>query len=170
MQVKICRRDIVKSLALSSVAMTSTGYFTARAFAVSAGATQNLAPPVGVHTVAQADLDLLFLSGATVLDLYHRHPHRPIDEVVSADVRAQVHMTMRNIFEVLDNQGLGWNNVVKFMCYVKNMKELPAIREVMARYFGEWRPAVTAIQVEQLSSNIARFELEMIAVAPRTNG
>jgi len=101
------------------------------------------------------------------LDLYHRHPHVPQDEILPDDIAAQTHMTLRNIFEILRVVGLGWENVASVLRYQKRIADSPAIETVLRQHFGQWRPAMSAVQIDSLSAPSSQLELEMIAVAPR---
>ena len=108
-------------------------------------------------------------SGTTALDLYHLHPHVPYEITMPDDIRGQTHMCMRNLKEVLDDQGVTWREVVKVNRFQTDMSESEAIEDVMHQYFDfwEWWPAMTAMQIRNLSSAPARLELELIAVIPR---
>jgi 2-iminobutanoate/2-iminopropanoate deaminase len=101
-------------------------------------------------------------AGATSMELYHKHPHDPREEVVQPDdIRLQTRLTLRNHKEILDWLGLGWRNVVKLTRYQTRMEESPAIEAVLRGYFGGWRPPQTIHQVSGLSSPQARLEIEM---------
>ena len=101
-------------------------------------------------------------AGGTAMELYHRHPHDPREEVVQPDdIRLQARLTLRNHKEILDWLGLGWRNVVKLTRYQTRMEESPAIDAVLRSYFGDWRPPQTIHQVSGLSSPQARLEIEM---------
>jgi 2-iminobutanoate/2-iminopropanoate deaminase len=113
----------------------------------------------------KAGSDLLFISGATALPLYHSHPHVPEEEILPDDIAEQTRRTMDNIKLVLDSQGLTFRDVVKVTKYVTDMREVAAIHVVLAEYFGDWKPASTLLCVNNLSSPGSRLELDMIAVA-----
>jgi enamine deaminase RidA (YjgF/YER057c/UK114 family) len=101
-------------------------------------------------------------AGATSMELYHEHPHLPREEVVQPeDIRSQTRLVMRNHKEILDWLGLGWRNVVKLTCYQKRMDETKQIQDVLASYFKDWRPAITAVEIGGLSSPQARLEIDM---------
>ncbi len=101
-------------------------------------------------------------AGGTAMELYHKHPHDPREEVVQPeDIRLQTRLTLRNHKEILDWLGLGWRNVVKVTRYQTRMEESPAIEAVFRSYFGDWRPPQTIHQVSGLSSPQARLEIEM---------
>lgn len=104
-------------------------------------------------------------AGETSMELYHRHPHDPKEEVVQPeDIRLQTRILMRNHKEILDWAGLGWRNVVKITRYQKRMDETKAIDEVLASYFRDWSPASTIYEITGLSSPQARLEIDMWVV------
>lgn len=115
-------------------------------------------------------------AGATAMELYHKHPHDPREEVVQPeDIRLQTRLTMRNHKEILDWMGLDWRNVVKLTRYQTRMDESPQIEAVLRSYFGDWRPPQTIYQVSGLSSPQARLEIDMwvapaAAIRPRPSG
>ena len=73
---------------------------------------------------------------------------------------------MEGIKLVLDDQGLTWRHVVKVTKYLTDMRDMDGMVEVLAEYFGDWKPASTTICINSLSTPGARVELDMIAVRP----
>ncbi|MGH9253480.1 MAG: RidA family protein [Vicinamibacterales bacterium] len=101
-------------------------------------------------------------AGGTAMELYHKHPHDPREEVVQPDdIRLQTRLTIRNHKEILDWVGLGWRNVVKLTRYQTRMEESKQIEEVLRSYFKDWWPAMTIYEVSGLSSPQARLEIDM---------
>jgi 2-iminobutanoate/2-iminopropanoate deaminase len=101
-------------------------------------------------------------AGGTAMELYHKHPHDPREEVVQPDdIRLQTRLTLRNHKEILDWLGLEWRNVVKLTRYQTRMDESAAIDAVLRSYFGNQLPPQTIYQVSGLSSPQARLEIEM---------
>lgn len=166
MQSLLNRRDF---LVTGSAGFAGAVQLASFPLTASAQGATSAAVPRGTWVRADADADLLFLSGATALDLYHLHPHVPYEETMPDDIRGQTHMTMRNLKEVLDDQGVTWRDVVKVNRYQTDITESEAIEEVMSEYFGywDWWPAMTAMEIRNLSSAPARLELDLIAVVPR---
>ena len=167
MQDLLNRRDF---LVTSSAGLTAVGA-TLSSFPLSLNAQGNRSAsvPRGTYVRADADMDLLYLSGTTALDLYHLHPHVPYEITMPDDIRGQTHMCMRNLKEVLDDQGVTWREVVKVNRFQTDMSESEAIEDVMHQYFDfwEWWPAMTAMKIRNLSSVPTRLEMELIAVIPR---
>ena len=162
------RRDFLVSGAASVTAVSGGIQLFSFPLAANAQGNRSVAVPRGTYVKADAGMDLLFLAGATALDLYHLHPHVPHEIIMPSDIVGQTHMCMRNLKEVLDDQGLTWKNVVKLNRYQKDLTESEAIETVMAEYFGywDWWPAMTAMEIRNLSSEPARLEIDIIAVRP----
>ena len=163
MQKLFNRRDFVATAGVAGVAAAQLFSFPLSANAQGA---RSSSLPRGTYLRADANLDLLFTSGTTALDLYHLHPHVPEEIHLPDDIGAQTHMAMRNMTEVLDDQGVKWQNVVKVNRFQTDITESAAIEAVLAEYFVDWWPAMTAIEIRNLSSMPARLEIEMIAVVP----
>lgn len=162
MSSRLDRRDLLKRVACGSLAIGSarTTSLEAPVFAQRAGGGSASS---GVNFV-RASLANGFIvhAGATSMELYHEHPHLPREEVVQPeDIRSQTRLVMRNHKEILDWLGLGWRNVVKLTCYQKRMNETKQIQDVLASYFQDWRPAITAVEIGALSSPQARLEIDM---------
>jgi len=118
----------------------------------------------------QGSADMLFISGSTALPLYHAHPHVHEEHVLPDDIREQTRRAMNDIKLSLDACGLTWRNVVKITKFLTDMREADAMHEVLAGYFGDWKPASTMVCVNNLSAPGARVEIDIIAVAPRAAG
>jgi enamine deaminase RidA (YjgF/YER057c/UK114 family) len=162
MASRLDRRELLKKVALGSVAVGSTRITNlgALVFAQRAGSGS---PASGVNFV-RASLANGFIvhAGATAMELYHEHPHLQREEIVQPDdIRSQTRLVMRNHKEILDWLGLGWRNVVKLTCYLKRMNETKQIHDVLASYFLDWRPAITTVEINGLSSPQARLEIDM---------
>ena len=106
-------------------------------------------------------------AGETSMELYHRHPHDPKEEIVQPeDIRLQTRLTLRNHKEILDWMGLGWKNVVKLTLYPKRMDELPQIEQVLESYFRDELPPMAVYEINGLSSPQARLEIDLWVVPP----
>jgi enamine deaminase RidA (YjgF/YER057c/UK114 family) len=168
MTTQIDRRDLLKVLAWGGVAVGASGAIESAA-PLWAQVPQASAPRASTPRISfvRAPLanGIIVHAGGTAMDLYHKHPHVPADEVVQPeDIRLQTRLCLLNHKEILDWMGLGWRNVVKLTRYQKRMSESRQIEEVMASYFKDWWPAMTAIEIDQLSSPQARIEIDMWVV------
>lgn len=162
MSLHLDRRELLKTCAWGSVVVGAGGAITS----VSPAWAQTAAPRAGTPriTFVRAPLQngIIPHAGETSMELYHRHPHDPREEIVQPeDIRLQTRLVMRNHKEILDWMGLGWGNVVKLTRYQKRMDESKQIEEVLASYFKDWRPPMTVYEINGLSSPQARLEIDM---------
>ncbi len=112
--------------------------------------------PIGPYSQAIKAGNFLFLAGQVPLD-------PATGELIEGDIAAQTRRTMENIMAVLENAGLGPENVVKTTVYLADMDEFAAMNEVYGTYFKETPPARAAIQVARLPKD-AKVEIDMIAL------
>ena len=86
--------------------------------------------------------------------------------VGAGDMKAQAEQVFRNLEAALAAAGAKFSDVVKMNTYVTDMEKAPAVREVRARYFGEFTPASTLVQVVRLARPELMLEIEVIADVP----
>ncbi|GER06759.1 hypothetical protein GCM10007972_12410 [Iodidimonas muriae] len=158
------RRRFLAGLALGSLTLTTNGVV---AFAATPSQTKRPDHAAAVQAKIEEEANLIFLSGTAALDLYHRHPHVPQDEVLPSDAEAQTHMALRNLYEVLRVEGLEWTNITSLICYQQNMADQKVIRKVLNQHFQGWSPALSFVEIRKLSAPNSLLELEAIAIAPR---
>jgi enamine deaminase RidA (YjgF/YER057c/UK114 family) len=166
MAVFIDRRALLQTLGRSGIAVATGGMLTTLTHASARTASQASTAGSGTSRVTFVRVPLangiIPHAGGTAMELYHRHPHDPREEVVQPDdIRLQARLTMRNHKEILDWVGLGWRNVVKLTRYQTRMDESPQIEAVLRSYFKDWWPAMTIYEVSGLSSPQARLEIDM---------
>jgi enamine deaminase RidA (YjgF/YER057c/UK114 family) len=109
---------------------------------------------------------MLFISGATPSPLYHKHPHVLEEHNHPNSIEDQTHRAMQTIQSILDHEGLTWTDIVKVTKYLTDIRDQDGMVKVMKEYFGDWTPASTTICINQLSTQGARVELDMIAAIP----
>ena len=165
MAVDLDRRALLKTLGWATLAAGS-GVESIPTVSAQAPQSAGRTAPLGF---ARASLQngIIIHAGETSMELYHRHPHDPREEIVQPeDIRLQARLTMRNHKEILDWMGLGWKNVVKLTRYQKRMDESRQIDQVLASYFKDALPPMTIYQIDGLSSPQARLEIDMWVVPP----
>src|SRR5215470_9593279 len=106
------------------------------------------------YSRAVADDDLVFVSGTTGFD-YARM-------AISDELEEQVHQTFRNIAAALEQAGAALTDVVRANYIVPRAEDWPQIAPLLGRYFGEIRPASTAI-IAGLVDPRMRIEIEVTA-------
>jgi 2-iminobutanoate/2-iminopropanoate deaminase len=107
--------------------------------------------------------DLLFVSGATALPLYHQHPHEHAELYPPEDVRDQARLVMGNLTRCLEAAGAQWGDVVRTDTFLTDMDDQDAVGEVMGEYFRGDFPSSTWVEVRRLVD--PRLKLEMSAIA-----
>ena len=116
------------------------------------------AAPVGPYNHAVRVGGLLFCSGQIPLD-------PATGQLVAGDIRAQTERVLENVKTILDDQGLGFAQVVKCTVFMTNLGDFGAMNEVYQRYFAADFPARSTVQVAALP-RAALVEIEVVAHYP----
>ena len=111
--------------------------------------------PIGPYSVATEANGFVFLSGQLALDPESNEP-------VHGDVEEQTHQVMRNIGRVLDDLGLGYDDLVKTTIYLDDIGDFPSVNGVYEVYLSESRPARSTVEVAALPGGFL-VEIEVIA-------
>ena len=111
--------------------------------------------PIGPYSVATEANGFVFLSGQVALDPESNEP-------VHGDVEEQTHQVMRNICRVLDDLGLGYDDLVKTTIYLDDIGDFPSVNGVYEVYLSESRPARSTVEVAALPGGFL-VEIEVIA-------
>ncbi|CAN5123824.1 hypothetical protein BH09ACT5_BH09ACT5_13690 [soil metagenome] len=135
---------------------------------VSLPALGGVSPAVSVRTSE----NLLWMSGATAIPLYHHHPHIEAECVVPDDAREQTRRILATFDEVLAFCGVGWGDVVKMTQFATDFRDKAAIDETVEAHLGGLpvRPPVMAVDIAGLSGPGAWLEIEVIARRPSDGG
>ncbi len=92
----------------------------------------------------------------------------PDGKLAGGDFRAQAEQVFENLEAALAAAGAGFADVVKLGSYLKDIGDLPILREVRARHLDPAAlPASTTIAVSGFAREGAVLEVEAIAVVPR---
>jgi 2-iminobutanoate/2-iminopropanoate deaminase len=111
--------------------------------------------------------DLVFISGATALPLYHQHPHEHDKLDPPQDVREQTRIVMDNLTRCLGAARATWSDVVRTDAFLTDMNDQDAIGAVMGEYFQGDFPASTWVEIKRLVDPRLKLEMSAIAVVPR---
>jgi 2-iminobutanoate/2-iminopropanoate deaminase len=161
MAVHLDRRALLKTFGWATLAGAAGAFEPVASASAQGAAARTAPPPAGAMRVSLAN-GIILHAGETSMELYHRHPHDPKEEVVQPeDIRLQTRLVMRNHKEVLDWMGLDWKHVVKLTRYQKRMDESAQIDAVLASYFKDGIPPTTVYEIAGLSSPQARLEIDM---------
>ena len=113
------------------------------------------APAVGPYNHAVRAGDLLFCAGQIPLD-------PATGNLVLGDIKAQTERVLDNIKIILEDQKLGFENVIKSTVFMTNLGDFPAMNDVYSRYFKNDFPARSTVQVAALPKG-AQVEIEVVA-------
>jgi 2-iminobutanoate/2-iminopropanoate deaminase len=117
--------------------------------------SKNAPAPIGPYNQAVQTGNLLFISGQICLD--------PVTgELNNKDVLTETHQVMKNLQAVLQEAGLGFENVVKTTIFLTDMHQFSIVNEAYGSYFTSDFPARETVQVSALPKFV-NVEISMIA-------
>lgn len=112
---------------------------------------------VAGYSRAVVDGDWIFVSGTTGFDYAKMS--------ISDDVVEQTHQTFRNIEAALKQAGSSLKDVVRARYIIVNPADWPTVAPVFGQYFGDIRPASTAIVCGLVDAKM-KIEIEVTAKRP----
>ncbi|HXU77302.1 MAG TPA: RidA family protein [Methylomirabilota bacterium] len=110
---------------------------------------------VGPYNHAIRIGDLLFCAGQIPID-------PATGNLIPGDAKAQTERVLENVKAILEDQKLGFSNVVKTTVFLTNLADFATMNEVYSKYFTVDYPARSTIQVAALPKG-ANVEIEVIA-------
>jgi len=117
-------------------------------------ATEKAPKAIGPYSQAVTVNGVLYSSGQIPLD-------PETGQVVGTDIETQTRRVMENISAVLEEAGIGFKNVVKTTCFLKDLSDFAAFNAVYAEYFVSL-PARSCVEVSALPKGVL-VEVELIA-------
>lgn len=85
------------------------------------------------------------------------------DGTLPADFAGQADLAWQNLTEILQNAGMGVENLVKINQYLLRIEDVAAYGPIRLKYLGEHRPASMLSVVSALVRPGILFEIEAIA-------
>ncbi len=119
-------------------------------------ATNDAPKAIGPYSQAIKANGMVFLSGQNPLD-------PSTQELVQGDVAIQSERVLRNISKILKAAGSSLEQVVKTTVFLKNMLDFAAMNEVYSRYFVQFPPARSTVEVARLPKDVL-VEIDVIAL------
>jgi 2-iminobutanoate/2-iminopropanoate deaminase len=117
--------------------------------------TANAPEPIGPYSQAIQMGNFVFCSGQIPLD-------PKTNQVLTGDIKDQTELVIKNIDGVLKEAGLDFKNVVKTTIFLTSMKDFPLVNEVYGKYFSEFPPARSTVEVSGLPKGV-NVEIEVLA-------
>ena len=111
--------------------------------------------PIGPYNQAVQTGQLLFISGQICID-----PES--GELRNKDIKQETEQVMHNLSAILQEAGLGFDNVVKTTIFITDMNRFGEMNEVYGKFFKSRFPARETVQVSALHKFV-NVEISMIA-------
>ena len=119
--------------------------------------TANAPAAIGPYSQAVKAGGFVFVSGQIPL-------HHASGELVAGGIEEETHRVMKNIEAVLQEAGVGFEQVVKATLFIRNMNDFAKINLVYGSYFTANFPARETVEVSRLPKDV-NVEISVIAVA-----
>ena len=107
-----------------------------------------------------------YVQGMIVNNMFYSSGQIPLTAegvMVEGDIVAQTQQVFENLKAVLAEAGTSLDRVVKTTVFMADMNDFPEMNVIYANYFGEHKPARSAVEVARLPKD-ARIEIEVIAL------
>lgn len=115
----------------------------------------NAPAAIGPYSQATLHNGTMYVSGQIPLD-----PQS--GELVSGTIEEETHQVMKNLFAILQEAGMGFDNVLKCSIFVKDLGNFGKINEVYGSYFPANPPARETVEVSRLPKDV-NVEISCIA-------
>ncbi|MFZ9661269.1 MAG: RidA family protein [Chitinophagaceae bacterium] len=119
--------------------------------------TNNAPAPIGPYNQAIKAGGFLFISGQIAID-------PTTNNVEAKNVQEEANQVMKNLHAILEEAGLGFNNVVKTTIFLSDMSLFAEVNEVYGSFMKDNYPARETVAVKGLPKNV-NVEISMICVA-----
>jgi 2-iminobutanoate/2-iminopropanoate deaminase len=115
----------------------------------------NAPAPIGPYSQATIINGTMYVSGQIALD-------PKSGDLVNGDIEEETHQVMKNLFAILQEAGMGFDNVLKCTIFVKDLNNFGKINEVYGNYFTTNPPARETVEVSRLPKDV-NVEISCIA-------
>jgi len=120
-------------------------------------APDNLHRPFGYAHAVQID-KTLYISGQVPLDM-------ELKSVGTGDIATQTDQVYGNLQKVLEGAGGKMSDIVMLNIYCTNLEAFDKhTRPIRKKYFGDYYPATTAVEIKRLYRPEYMIEVEAVAV------
>lgn len=117
--------------------------------------TGNAPDPIGPYSQAVRISGLLFISGQVAL--------KPgTSDITASSIVEETEQVMNNLKAILNEAGLGFDNIVKTTIFLTDMSLFASVNEVYGKFFESAFPARETVAVKGLPKN-ANVEISVIA-------
>ena len=121
--------------------------------------SKNAPEPIGPYSQAVLCQGMLYVSGQIALN-------PSTGEMVSKDITEETKQVMNNLKAILEEAGIGFQEVVKCSIFVKDLNNFATINKIYGEYFISNPPARETVEVSRLPKD-ANVEISCIAVVTK---
>jgi len=118
--------------------------------------TKNAPAPIGPYSQAVIANNTLYASGQIAID-------PATGTIVKGDIKAETKQVMENIKAILNEAGIGFDNIIKCSIFLSDMNNFASVNEVYGSYFSKDFPARETVQVSRLPKDV-NVEISVTAV------
>lgn len=111
--------------------------------------------PIGPYSQATLANNTLYVSGQIALDA-------DSGDLVNDSIENETHKVMQNLKAILEEAGMGFENVLKCTIFVKDLNNFGKINETYGSYFASNPPARETVEVSRLPKDV-NVEISCIA-------
>lgn len=117
--------------------------------------TNNAPAPIGPYNQAILTDNTLYISGQICIE-------PSSGQLKNRDIQEETHQVMQNLKNILQEAGMGFNDVVKTTIFLTDMNKFGEVNEIYGKYFSDIFPARETVQVSALPKFV-NVEISMIA-------
>ena len=118
--------------------------------------TKNAPAPIGPYNQAIKIDNTLFISGQVAIDPSNNN-------LVESSIKDETHQVMKNLYAILEEAGMDFNNVVKTTIFLSDMSYFKEVNNIYGSYLNEGQePARETVAVKTLPKEV-NIEISMIA-------
>ncbi|MDE5630890.1 MAG: RidA family protein [Bacilli bacterium] len=115
----------------------------------------------GVYTPAKkvdcGDYSMIYVSGIQA-------PMGDDRKVITDDIGEQTRLVFEDINNILKIAGASLDNVIKAVIYLTDMNDFEIVSPIRAEYFKNSMPVSTMVEVNRLTRDGAKIEIEVTAL------
>lgn len=100
---------------------------------------------------------LIFVSGIQC-------PKDENNNVLSEDIEGQTKLVFEEIGKILNNAGATFDDVVKAVIYLTDMKDFSVVSKIRQEYFINSKPVSTMVEVNAFTEAKSKIEIEVTAI------
>ena len=112
--------------------------------------------------IDMGDYYMIYVSGVQA-------PKDDNHRVVTDDIEEQTKLVFEDISNILSRAGATLDDVIKAVIYITDMNDFDKISKIRGEYFKNSMPVSTMVEVNRMTRDGARIEIEVTAIVKKDN-